>query len=286
MNSRERVVTALNQEEPDKVPIDFAATTVTSITCPAYRRLRKYLGMEADTDVRISHIHQGTAYPKEDVLQQYQADFRTVFMKRSPRGYVAREMPDGSFFDEYNILWKKATYDYSPVEAPLADCTIQDLDKATWPDPYDPERVKDLREEARELYEGTDYAIVADIMCRGPFELAVKLRGYEQFLMDMYLDPKFTTALLDQITDTVIGLWDVYLNAVGGYAQVVCQGDDLGTQTSLIIAPKAYREFIKRYHQRIFEFIHSSPFAHFWHEKQECGILLSLWQKSRFRQNG
>ena len=40
--------------------------------------------------------------------------------------------------DEYNILWKKGAYDYSPVES-SADCTLEDLDKATWPDPYDPE---------------------------------------------------------------------------------------------------------------------------------------------------
>jgi uroporphyrinogen decarboxylase len=257
MNSRERVLTALDHKEPDKVPIDLASTTVTSITYIAYEQLREYLGMEPDPDPRISHIHQGTVYPMEDLFQHYEADFRTVFMKKSPRGFVAKETPDGSFYDEYNILWKKLAYDYSPVEPPLADSTVEDLDKATWPDPYDPERVEGLREEARALYENTDYAIVADIMCRGPFELAVKLRGYEQFLMDLHLDRKFAMALLDKITETVIALWDVYLGAVGDYVQVVCQGDDIGMQTGLFISPKMYRQFIKPCHQRIYDIIHS-----------------------------
>jgi len=261
MNSRERVLTALNHKEPDKVPIDLASTTVTSITYVPYGKLREYLGMEPDPDPKISHIHQGTVYPTEDLFQRYEADFRTVFMKKSPRGFIAREMPDSSFYDEYNILWKKLAYDYSPVEPPLADGTIEDLGKATWPDPYDPERVEGLREEARKLYGNTDYAIVADIMCRGPFELAVKLRGYERFLMDLHLDPKFATALLDKITETVIALWDVYLDAVGDYVQVVCQGDDVGMQAGLFISPKMYRQFIKPCHRRIYDFIHSKTEA-------------------------
>ncbi|NQT48608.1 MAG: hypothetical protein HQ578_06495 [Chloroflexi bacterium] len=274
MNSRERVLMALDHKEPDKVPIDLASTSVTSITYIAYEKLRKHLGMVLDSDPRISHIHQGIVYPMEDLLQHYEVDFRTVFMGKSPRGFVAKEMSDGSFYDEYNVLWKKLSYDYSPVDPPLADGTIGDLDKATWPDPYDPERVKGLREEARTLYEDTDYAIVADIMCRGPFELALKLRGYEQFLMDLHWEPKYAMALLYKITETVVELWDVYLDAVGDYVQVVCQGDDIGMQTGLFISPKMYRQFIKPCHRRIYDFIHSRTEAKvFMHS---CGSIYDI----------
>jgi uroporphyrinogen decarboxylase len=261
MNPRERVLMALNHKEPDQVPIDLAATTVSSITFPAYQELRRYLGLGPDRDLAITHLHQGTVRPREDLLQHYEVDFRTVYMKKSPRGAVVREMADGSFYDEYDILWKKMAYDYSPTEPPLADCVIEHLDQATWPDPYDPERVKGLAEEARQLCKNTDYAIVADIMCRGPFELAAKLRGFEEFLMDLGSDPKFATALLEKITETVIGLWDVYLSAVGEYVQVVCQGDDMGMQTNLMFSPRTYRQLIKPCHKRIFDFIHSKTDA-------------------------
>jgi uroporphyrinogen decarboxylase len=261
VNPRERVLTALDHREPDQVPIDLAATTVSSIVFPAYQELRQYLGMEPDRSLTISHVHQGTVCPKEDLLQHYEVDFRTVYMKKSPRGTVAKEMADGSFYDENDILWKKMAYDYSPVEPPLADCAIEHLDRVTWPDPYDPERVRGLAEEARQLYENTGYAIVADIMCRGPFEQAVKLRGFEKFLMDLSIDPKFALALLEKITETVIGLWDVYLSAVGEYAQVVCQGDDMGMQTNLMFSPRTYRQLIKPCHKRIFDFVHSKTDA-------------------------
>lgn len=274
MNARERVLLALNHQEPDRVPIDLASTTVTSITFAAYDNLQAYLGIK-DVHPRVSHLHQGIVYPNEMILGHYQADFRTVAMKKSPRGFVAKELPDGSFYDEYGILWKKGIYDYCPVAAPLIDCTASDLaNLSTWPDLYDKERVNGLREEAKALYENTDFAIVADIIERGPFELAVKLRGYEQFLTDLYLDPHFATALLDKITETSLALWDQYLDAVGDYVQVVCQGDDLGMQTSLIISPEMYRRFIKPCHRRIYDFIHAKTKAKvFMHS---CGAIYDI----------
>ena len=38
MNSRERVLTTLNHQEPDRVPFDLAGTQVTGIHIKAYRR--------------------------------------------------------------------------------------------------------------------------------------------------------------------------------------------------------------------------------------------------------
>jgi uroporphyrinogen decarboxylase len=118
MKSRQRVLTALNHKEPDQVPIDLAATTVTSITYPSYRTLRQYLGLEPDDPPVLSHLHQGTVHPTEDLYQHYAVDFRTVYLAKSPRGHAVKTLPDGSFYDEYDILWSKMEYDYSPGQAP------------------------------------------------------------------------------------------------------------------------------------------------------------------------
>ena len=190
MTPRERVLTALNPQVPDRVPIDLTGTTVTSITYPAYHRLRDVLGLKPDPGVRLSHLHQGTVHSAEDLLRHYEVDFRTVTMPKSPRAFVVRHLDDDSFEDEYGIVWKRSTYDYSPMVAPLAAATVEDLARASWPDPRDPARVRGLAKDAKRLFETTEYAVVADIMCRGPFELAVKLRGMEQFLTDLVLDER------------------------------------------------------------------------------------------------
>lgn len=150
MNSSERVIPTTNNEEPDKTPTDLASTTVSSINYMAYKNLLQYMNGEPDYHPRISHIHQGTICPRENLLKRFKIDFQPVFMKKSPRPFAAKRISDDSFYDEYNILWKKSgNYGYTPIKFPLADSVIEDLDKVTWPGPYDPERVEGLRKEIR-----------------------------------------------------------------------------------------------------------------------------------------
>lgn len=40
MNSRERVLKALNHQEPDQIPFDLSGSIATGITCGAYRKLQ------------------------------------------------------------------------------------------------------------------------------------------------------------------------------------------------------------------------------------------------------
>ncbi len=262
MNPRERALAALNHQKPDRVPIDLGATIVTTITRIAYDNLRAYLELPPDIMPNISHRQMDTVYPKEDLLQRYQVDFRPVHMK-GPWYFKTRELAeDESFYDEYGLKWKKASYYYDVVERPLAGIeTLADLEKYPWPDPYDPGRVVGIREEARQLYETSPYLVVADIMCLGPFEGACLLRGYDNFAIDLKWNPILAQAILDKITDMSIGLWDAYLSHVGDFVHVVCQGDDLGTQRGLFISPEMYRKFVKPCHRRMYDFIRSKTDA-------------------------
>ena len=47
MKSRQRTLTALDHQEPDRVPIDLGGTVVSSIAISTYGALRDYLGMAA-----------------------------------------------------------------------------------------------------------------------------------------------------------------------------------------------------------------------------------------------
>jgi uroporphyrinogen decarboxylase len=273
MTSRERVIKSLNHKEPDLMPIDLGATVVTSVTNIVYENLREYLGLGADPQPFISNRPMGTVYPKEDFYQHYQVDFRTVTLK-SPWKSMAREMPDESYYDEYNVRWKKIYYYYDIVERPLSGISLSDLKDAVWLDPFDKGRVEGLKEETAKLRESTDYAIVADIMCDGPFELACMMRGYDEFAIDLIADPKFAHTLLDRITETDIALWDALLSEVGDKVDVVCQGDDLGIQTGLFISPKMFREFIKPCLKRMYDFVHSKTKAKIF--MHSCGSVYDI----------
>jgi len=275
MNSRERVLAALDHKEPDRVPIDLGGTNVTSLEVEAYVNLREFLGMKVDPEPEITHIQQGTVYPREDFLQHFGVDFRTITMEKAPRWVAVSKEPDGSWVDEYGIPWRPSIHSYyDSIGHPLAEISLSELDQVSWPDPYDPKRVAGLGEKARDLCEKTDYAVVADIICRGPFEQACKLRGYDQFCLDLAIDGEFAYALLSKITDYILSLWDAYLGAVGDYVHVACQGDDVGTQQGLFISPKMYRQFLKPCHKKIFDFIHAKTDAKVFYHC--CGSIFDI----------
>jgi uroporphyrinogen decarboxylase len=49
MNSRERVLKAVNSERPDHVPIDLGAIRVTGINAVVYDQLKRRMGMDTPT---------------------------------------------------------------------------------------------------------------------------------------------------------------------------------------------------------------------------------------------
>lgn len=263
MNPRERFIRTFGHKEPDKVPVGLGINNCNKNYKKAYHSLREYLGMLKDEAPVIYHRQMDTVYPKEDLWQLFEIDFRPLYMK-TPSSFKPREMDDDSFYDELNIIWRRAGYYYDIIEYPLAGCeSLSDLIKATakWLDPYNSGRIDGLKEEAKQLYEDTDFCLVADIMCAGPFAQACFLRGHEQFLIDLYWNLPFAKALLERITERNVSLWDSYLGSLGSYVQVVCQGDDLGMQDSTYISPEMYRKFIKPQHQQLFSFIHSKTKA-------------------------
>jgi uroporphyrinogen decarboxylase len=274
MTSRERFLAAARHTEPDLLPIDFGSTQVTTITRIAYQNLRGYLGMEPDVNPRISHRQMDTVYPTESFFRHYKVDFRPVTMKSTWASKARQTDGADTFYDEYNIRWKKASYYYDVIERPLANATLSDLAAIEWPDARAPGRVDGVREEAQRLFEQTDFALVADIMCGGPFEQSCNLRGYDNYLIDIYENPRFARKLIEMVTDVDIAFWEVFLEAVGDFVQVVTQGDDLGMQTNTFISRETYRDLVKPCHTRMYDFIHSRTDAKIM--MHSCGSVYDL----------
>jgi uroporphyrinogen decarboxylase len=260
MNSRDRVMTTLNHQEPDMVPIDMGSTENTTICRIAYIHLREYLRLPADPSPYVINRMMDSVFPMEDMLQRYQVDTRPARPSATFVGNT-RELEDGTFYDDFNIRWRKAAYYYDMIEHPLAESAIDDLPNAVFPDPYTPGRTAGIKEYAKHLFEDTEFAISFGHIAMGPFEMSGNLRGYDNFLMDLAGDPKYAEALLDKNLENAIGFWDVHLREVGEYVQVVCQGDDLGMQLSPWISPTMYRQYIKPRHKKLFDFIRSKTKA-------------------------
>ena len=270
MTSRERFLTALDHEEPDRVPLDLGSM-MSTIAVEPYRQLKKYLGMKG----KIRTFVRDHVEPDEEILKEFGIDTRYVRL-RAPRSWKMKLLSDNSYFDEWGVRWKKPSSSlyFDPVGPPLADVDIQDLEKYPFPNPLDPGRTKGLSEEARYLYQNTPYAIVANAPGAGIFETAWMLRGFEKLLEDFINNPEFAKALLEKVTGILKGIYGEFLRAVGEYIQVVMVSDDLGMEDGLMISPRLYRELIKPLHKELWSFIKEKTEAYlFFHS---CGSVYKL----------
>jgi uroporphyrinogen decarboxylase len=273
LTSRERMWQALNHQEPDKVPLDLNGTCCTALTLEAYKALRNYLELPPDEEPDISSRVMMSVRARQDLLSLYEIDTRTIHFK-PPSVPAEREMADGSYYDEYDIRWRPASYYYDAVERPLALATTYDLDQAAWPNPFDPGLIMGLRDEVRHLYETTSSCLVADMPAFGPFEGCGLTRGYEQFFVDLYTDHTFAEALLDKCANTLIDYLSVLLREVGDYIQVIAIGDDVAMQTGPFVSLPMYRHYVKPRHKKVFDFIHSHTKAKIFYHS--CGSVYDL----------
>ncbi len=252
MNSRERLLRALNHQEADRVPIDIG-TPVTSIHREAYIRLKEHLGL-SDRGFEIIDKMQQVVRIEDAVIERFGVDTRQLFLKPA-RPWQTLE--DGGLIDEWGVKWKASAggHYYDMYENPLTEASIEDLDRHPWPDPSDPRRVEGLAEEARGLYENTDSAIVLNGFGEAIFGIPSWIRGHIQFYTDFIADPDFLNSFLDRMLDFAIGLARNALDAFGRYVHVVRISDDLGSEKGLIISPDHYRKFIKPRQEKLYRYI-------------------------------
>lgn len=252
LTHRQRALMSLSHQEADRIPIDLGGR-VSSMMQGIYTQLKKRLNVITKNET-VSSFQTINDFD-EEVLKRFDIDFRRIYFERGPESIRLKENFDGTYVNEWRITIKRVGPYIQRISHPLAEATIEDLKNYPWPDAYKGDRASGLKEKARSLYETTDYAIFADAVNGGIFEYAQHLRGMDRFFMDMVSNKDFAEALLDRVLEVLMGLFDVYLNAVGEYIQIILYPDDYGMQTGLLISPQLFREMIKPRLKKLIDFI-------------------------------
>jgi len=289
MTSRQRVLTALRHEQPDRVPVDMGAMGSTSIMALAYNQLRKHLG-RCDGVLRVCNVCEQLAEPEKWVLDKFGVDVIGLDRSLPPvddpalaREFVERfggnwrpwTLPDGTpcetpeyttprlndkgewivTDDQGHILLcmpQGACYFTERFYIPLKDATTVEEINAHPLHVFTDEHLEFLRAKAKWLYENTDYAIMG-AFGGNILEYGQMFRGWSEFMMDLVAAPKIAEALMDRLMENHLTNLDLYLDAVGDYIQVITMGDDLGTQTGLQMSPELYEKTIHPRHKRIYQ---------------------------------
>jgi uroporphyrinogen decarboxylase len=279
MNSRERVLEAINHQEADHIPFDLGGTGMTGIHLTAYRNLRQYLGMP-EVQVRTESLIQQLAVVDEDVAGRLQTDCRKV-APRSSAIYNMAFRDEGdytAYTDEWGIDWrmpKEGGFYYDMYRHPLAEAqALEDVKNYAWPNAADPHRFSGLRERAKAVHEAGKVVILGSL-CGGVTEMHSWLRGYVNYFTDFGLNLPMAKSLMDKIVELKIAYWERALSEAGEYVDIVVEADDIAGQDRLLISPVTYRNFIKPRHTRLFSFIkrqapHVKLFFH------SCGAIRPL----------
>ena len=146
MTSRERVITALNHEEPDRIPIDLGGFQ-TGIHKKAYQELLDHLGMHED--LRMLDSVQQLVIPSETILKKFHADIRYI-TARAPDGFkgeIKLNNRNGRLWhdlkDEFGIVWSMPGDQMLYMDIshhPLEHASLKDLEKYPFPNGADPSR--------------------------------------------------------------------------------------------------------------------------------------------------
>jgi uroporphyrinogen decarboxylase len=230
MKPRDRILTALHHEPPDRCPMQISFT-------PEFAdRLR------ADMAIKGQQVHNphggGNTYELERALGED--------MLLTSVGWANSYYQDAdNYVDEWGIGWRSHPYEtpfgtgrYTEIAShPLADDAA--IVSYRPPDPTRPELYTDA---ARVIHDFKDEYWIVGVTVTTIFETAWALRGLERMLMDFALDPDRANAILDFP-------FHYHLTAAKKLVEMsvdmIWIGDDVGAQHAMLISPKHWRQFLK-----------------------------------------
>jgi len=224
MESRERVFTALNHEQPDRPPVSATYTPeIVQVLREAYGRHEDDLGYVMGNDLIKTTVGMETSYHYND----------------NPT-YTCR----------FGVLWrnvKNSAGAYTEiVKGPLQNDEVL-LDDYQIPDPMDESWYVPVKSAVARY--GKEKFIIGSCQC-SIFETAWYLRGMEDFLIDLLDDEDYANALLDKIAEFPL---KAGLNMIDCGVDMVWLGDDVATQLSMMISMNTWRKYFKDRYARLFE---------------------------------
>lgn len=311
MNARERVLAAINHQEPDGVPVDIGSTPSSGISAIAHYNLKHHLGVP-EWPTQVYDVVQQIAQPGEAMLDRFRIDVVDIgraFDDRPedwyditlpdgppvqfPTWFKPTPQPDGAW-DVFNSAGVRVAT--MPLGANFFDQTCfpyvdgypdsfadlaqvmplvhwSGLAHSPWDHAGDADFWQQLRTRALALRASSDRALMIVVGCN-LFEWGTFLRRLDNFLVDIVTDPVNVERLLDALMEQHLQTLAKVCTAVGDIADVVRFGDDLGTDQGPFMSPKTYRQIFKPRHKLLTDYVKQHSQMHtFLHS---CGSIYKL----------
>jgi uroporphyrinogen decarboxylase len=245
---RERVLTALNHQEPDRVPLALWGSWY-GVTDELYFRVLEEFKWQPVAPFRPDLIHSVNYYD-DRLLEYLGVDVRHV--DPGSTAFTSRISADGR--DRWGLEWDTSGLYRTANRHPLQEATIDDLEKQTFPDAelaINTDQIIKRLEAIRALPQ--KYAVVGRaVESYGFFEMAQSLRKHDVLLMDLALNPDFVHALIDRLFNSYAAMITRFLDVAGEHLDMLeLPGDDFAGNRQPIISIEMFDQFFKEPYRRM-----------------------------------
>jgi uroporphyrinogen decarboxylase len=225
MNSKERVAAALRREPVDHVPVFMWFHPDTAVHLGRLLELPPGLvGDAMGNDVHQTWVNNN--YAMEGITHEHDGE---------------------SHVDDWGITWTRG-YSFNQISHyPLKTATKEEMLTYKFPSAHIDDylaRMKTLVETSNDYFLGCDISPCA-------FEMYWRLRGMESAMMDMVDDPEFAGTMLNHCMDFAIQLGEAACDRFP--LDWLWTGDDVASQTGMMISPRSWRNLIKPGLKRVFD---------------------------------
>ncbi len=293
MTSRERVIAAINHQQPDRVPLDLGATPSSGISAIAYSNLVKHIG-RPELPVQIYDVVQQLAQPDMSLIDQFGVDVLDIgrMFNTKPTDWhpatlangdsalyptwfkpelqvdgsyhcydddgkrLLAKMPNGAtFFDQtYFPYVDNYPADYSGLDSEMGRILWARYAHSPWDHCNEPDFWEQLRAGALHLRQTTDKALMIVCGCN-LFEWGTFLRRMDNFLMDTLCERENVERMLDQLLERHLATLEKVCAAVGDVVDIIRFGDDLGMTTGPFMDVESYQTLFKPRHKQLCDYV-------------------------------
>lgn len=260
MTPKDRVLKAINFQQPDRPPVFCTLTPQAAFKLSEALRVPYEEPLDSLLSTRISHTNVLLTAGNDGV----------GIAACAPDHFPTRTLENGILENEWGMQFVDVGLYNEFYQFPLAHAeSVQDIKNHVFPEPHAPGRFDSARKTVAQ--HGSEYAIFADLEC-SIFETAWYLTGLEKLLMDLMSETPYVAALLDRIVaiNTDMGLELIDLGA-----DILVCGDDFGSQNGMVMSPETWRKWFKPRIRNMFEAFKSvNPDVKIgWHS---CGSILPI----------
>jgi len=289
MTARERVMAACNFQKTDRIPIDIGGTQVSGIHVDEYCELLKALGISETPTVyeqleMLARVNDSVrkrlhsdVIPLENPSMSFGLKNSNWKLWKTTKGNVCYMPGDFNPTQDEEGGWWLYRKDGSPIaHMPKNGLYFDFADKTTlssdisWMDPkafretiaiYNDDELRMLEKKAKELYETTEYAVVAEFaQCKyGSMTRTFAGLSPTDWLCMLITEPEYIESILDVAMEQALLNAELFLQAVGSNVDIfTISAIDFGSQRMEVFNPEIWKNIYMPRYRKVNDFIHDN----------------------------